>query len=135
MGVFGFGSCDSDTSLDVLQDIQDAYGLCDPETRVINSNTTSALEDLRAHDPLFGGDGGEARVAYRLLYDGFKLHHTVLEVALEWLGLENRMLRLAGDSGSGWCAGGAEKRRAAINSERAAIAEALIESHAYSPAR
>jgi hypothetical protein len=128
MGVFGFGSCDSDTSLDILQDIQDAYGLCDPESRVVNPSMSNALEDLRAYDPLFNDDGGEARVAYRLLSDGFKLHPTVLEAALEWLRLEHNVLRVIGDSGSGWCAGGAERRRAAISTEIVCIAEALIES-------
>jgi hypothetical protein len=133
MGVFGFGSCDSDTSLDILQDIQDAYGICDPETRVVKPNRTSALEDLRAYDPIFGGDGGEARVAYRLLSDGFKLHPTVLEAALGWLGLENRALRVAGDAGSGWCAGGAQRRRSTISKEYMSIAEALIDSFTYHP--
>jgi len=135
MGVFGFGSCDSDRSLDILQDIQDAYGLCDPESRVINPNMTNALKDLRANDPLFGGDGGEACVAHRLLSDGFRLHHTVLEVALEWLGLENRTLKFAGDAGSGWCAGGAERRRSAISTEYTSLTEALIDSFAYHPDR
>jgi hypothetical protein len=133
MGVFGFGSCDSDSALDVLQDIQDAYDLCDPESRAVTPNKTTAIQDLRAYDPVFGGDGGEARVAYRLISDGFKLHRSVLDTALEWLRLEDGVLKVAGDSGGGWCTGGAKKRREAIKSECEAIAAALIESHTYHP--
>ena len=96
MGVFGFGSCDSDTSLDILQDIQDAYGLCDPESRVVNPSMSNALEDLRAYDPLFNDDGGEARVAYRLTSDDFELHPAILEAALELVRLSREGHRRLG---------------------------------------
>ena len=135
MGVFGFDSCDNDASLDILQDIQDAYGLCDSESRAIIPNKTQAIQHLRAYDPVFGGDGGEAKMASRLLADGFKLHNSVLKTALKWLRIEDRVLKVSGDAGGGWFAGGAEQRRAAIKSECDAISEALIESHAYSHVR
>ena len=134
MGVFGYNSCDSDAALDIFQSIQDAYGLCHPETRTPFPGKTTALENLKAGNDLFGPDGGgEAKVAHRLLSDGYRLHATVLETACEWLQLELGMLTVAGDDGDGWHADGAKRRKKAIEVEIAALRSIFIEGFAYQP--
>ena len=131
MGVFGFGSADSDTSLDILHDIEQAYKLKSPITNLPIPNKHAALSTLQAGDPIFRGDGGEAHVAYHLISDGFTLHSSVLEAAIEWLRLECDALEFAGDAGGGWCNGGADRRIVVIKREVAALADALISSYAY----
>jgi hypothetical protein len=133
MGVFGYHSWENDTALDVFQAIQDAYGLCHPETRTPFPGKITALQNLKSGDQLFGTDGGEAKVAYRLLSDGYVLHNTVLETASECLQLELGMLTITGDDGSGWHAGGAKRRRKAIEVEIAALRSAFINSFAHQP--
>jgi hypothetical protein len=134
MGVFGYNSCDKDAALDILQSIQDAYDLCHPETRTPFPGKITALENLKSGDQLFGTDGGgEAKVAYRFLSGGYKLHRTVLETACEWLQLELGVLTVAGDEGGGWHAGGAKRRKKAVQVEIAALRSAFIESFSYQP--
>ena len=134
MGVFGYHSDENDDALDIFQSIQDAYGLCHPESRTPFPGKKNVLENIEAGNDLFGPDGGgEAKVAYRFLSDGYKLHRTVLETACEWLQLELGVLTVAGNDGGGWHAGGAKRRRKAIEVEIAALRSAFIESFAHHP--
>jgi hypothetical protein len=134
MGVFGYHSWENDAALDIFQAIQDAYDLCHPETRTPFPGKITALQNLKSGDQLFGTDGGgEAKVAYRLLSDGYVLHNTVLETASEWLQLELGVLTVAGDDGGGWHVGGAKRRQKAIEIEILALRSAFINSFAHQP--